>query len=94
MSSNKGNISANIGEERKKLLQKFADNKFNKNLSKAVIYAVDRLLDEEKSSVDSLPAGIKNSVNYMRQIVENGTPKDWDLIKVEVIALCKTLNGQ
>ena len=71
-----------------------ARERFNSNLTAALIAAVDAMTEDEARERASIPLHIKEAINYMRLIMHTGTPeRDWSIIKQEVDNLWKNLQS-
>lgn len=86
-----GRISADIGIERRERLQRLADTQYNGILKRAIIAAVDLMLEEEALQRASIPLQLTEAINYIRLIMHTGTPEqDWALLQLEVEKLWKS----
>lgn len=86
-----GNISAKIGTERKQKLKMLADASFNGSLTAALIAAVDAFLEGQAEAENSLPIGMREKIEFLHLLVQEGSKEDWPLLEKGVEDLWKGL---
>ncbi len=80
-----GQISANIGAERKSKLKSLADAAFHGSMTAALIAAVDAMLEEDvKKRESALPMGTREALDFLRLLTAEGSMQDWDMVVEEV----------
>ena len=89
-----GQVSAQLGAERKEKLKTLADAAFHGSMTAALIAAVDALVEDDvKKRESALPMGIRESVEFLHLLTAEGSMRDWEVVVEEVDRLWQSLQS-